>query len=279
MNETASSPPKRKKKIKGLAVNRRTWPLLRRVIRDYLVKHWVKILLSTLLMGVISACTAALPFLLGDITNSAVDKKSLDTLHWIAAAVFFVFLVKGVASYANAALMAFVAHRIIADIQSSMFGRMIGADLAHFHNTATGRMISAFNNDTSKMRVLFSDTITGMGRDLVTAVALIGVMVYTDWVLSFIGFVVFPMAAIPILQLGRRMRKVSANTQVEMAQFTTLLDESFQGVRHVKAYGMEGYESGRADTVINKLFRLNFKAARVKALADPLLEVIAGGAI
>jgi subfamily B ATP-binding cassette protein MsbA len=279
VTETASTPPKKRKKQKGLALNRRTWPLVKRVVRDYLVKHWPKIVVSTILMGVISGCTAALPFLLGDITNSAVEKKSLDTLHWIAAAVFIVFLVKGIASYANEALMAFVAHRIIADIQSSMFARLMHADLAHFHNTATGRMISAFNNDTSKMRVLFSDTITGMGRDLVTAVALIGVMVYTDWLLSFIGFVIFPLAAIPIVQLGRRMRKVSANTQAELAQFTTLLDESFQGARHVKAYGMEDYEAGRADKVITRIFRLNFKAARVKALADPLLEVIAGAAI
>jgi subfamily B ATP-binding cassette protein MsbA len=276
---TEASPRKDDKKRKRFAINARTWPLVKRVVRDYMVKHWPKLLAGVVLMGVISACTSALPFLLGDITNSAVAKKSLDTLHWIAAGVFVVFVVKGLASYANEALMAFVAHRVVADIQSTMFGRLMHADLAHFHNTATGRMISAFNNDVNKMRALFSNTITGIGRDLVTAAALIGVMVYTDWLLSFVGLVVFPLAAVPILQLGRRMRKVSANTQHELAQFTTLLDESFQGARHVKAYGMEDYEADRADTVINRLFRLNFKAARVKAIADPLLEVIAGVAI
>ncbi len=281
MTETTdpSRAPKKRKKRKAFAIDRQTWPLVKRVVRDYLVKHWVKIAVGVVLMAVISACTSALPFLLGDITNSAVEKKSLDTLHWIAAGVFFVFLVKGLASYANETLMAFVAHRVVADIQSKMFSRLMHADLAHFHNTATGHMISSFNNDTNKMRTLFAGTITGMGRDLVTAVALIGVMVYTDWFLSFIGLVVFPLAAIPIIQLGRRMRKVSANTQAELAQFTTLLDESFQGARHVKAYGMEDYEAGRAGTLIDRLFRLNFKAARVKAIADPLLEVIAGIAI
>ena len=89
-------------------------------------------------------------------------------------------------------------------------------------------------------------------------------MFYTDWVLASVAFFIFPLAAWPISKLGRKMRKVSANTQAEMAQFTTLLDEGFTGVRHVKAYRMEAYESARADTVVNRLFKLNFRASRVR---------------
>jgi subfamily B ATP-binding cassette protein MsbA len=75
------------------------------------------------------------------------------------------------------------------------------------------------------------------------------------------------------------MRKVSANTQAEIAQFTTLLDETFKGARHVKAYGMEGYESGRAKALVERIFRLTFRAVRTKALANPTLEIIAGIAV
>jgi subfamily B ATP-binding cassette protein MsbA len=104
-------------------------------------------------------------------------------------------------------------------------------------------------------------------------------MFWTDWVLACVGFFIFPLAVWPVAKLGRKMRKVSANTQAEMAQFTTLLDEGFTGIRHVKAYGMEQYESGRADTVVNRLFKLNFRAARVRTASEPILEFLAGLAI
>ena len=176
-------------------------------------------------------------------------------------------------------MMAYVGHRSIADIQDSMFARLMRADLGFFHNTPTGQLISAFTNDAAKMRSLFSNTITGIGRDIVTVIGLVAAMFWIDWILSCVIFFVFPLVVVPVYGIGQRMRKVSANTQIEMAQFTTLQDESFQGIRHVKAYGMEDYEAGRASSLVARIFRLNYKAERVRAITEPLLEAIAGVAI
>jgi subfamily B ATP-binding cassette protein MsbA len=160
-----------------------------------------------------------------------------------------------------------------------MYARLMRADLDHFHNTAAGQLIANFLSDAAKLRTVFSDTFTGIGRDSLAVVGLVGYMFWTDWVLACVGFFIFPLAVWPVAKLGRKMRKVSANTQAEMAQFTTLLDEGFTGIRHVKAYGMEQYESGRADTVVNRLFKLNFRAARVRTASEPILEFLAGLAI
>jgi subfamily B ATP-binding cassette protein MsbA len=81
---------------------------------------------------------------------------------------------------------------------------------------------------------------------------------------------------LPLVKIGKRMRKVSANTQRELGQFTTLLNEVFQGARHVKAYGMEAYERERADSVIEQIFSLVFRAARTKAAAYPIMETLGG---
>jgi subfamily B ATP-binding cassette protein MsbA len=75
------------------------------------------------------------------------------------------------------------------------------------------------------------------------------------------------------------MRRVSANTQVELGQFTTLLDQTFQGARHVKAYGMEDYETERAGRLIERLFDLASGAARTRSKAAPLMETLGGVAI
>src|SRR3546814_16720125 len=75
------------------------------------------------------------------------------------------------------------------------------------------------------------------------------------------------------------MRKVSGKNQVQVGRLTTLLDEAFQGIRHVKAYVMERYESTRADEAIEEVFRLNQKSARVSSIIHPVMEALGGFAI
>ncbi|MCH8236633.1 MAG: ATP-binding cassette domain-containing protein [Proteobacteria bacterium] len=94
-----------------------------------------------------------------------------------------------------------------------------------------------------------------------------------------ISFFIFPVAVLPILRLGRRMRKVTMNTQVEMGLFTTLLEQAFQGIRVVKAYGMEAYEEKRIAAVVERIFRLNMKSARTRSLSSPIMETLGGLAV
>jgi subfamily B ATP-binding cassette protein MsbA len=90
---------------------------------------------------------------------------------------------------------------------------------------------------------------------------------------------VFPLAIHPIIGIGRRIRRVSANTQAEIGQLTTLLNQTFQGARHVKAYGMEGYEERRASGLFERLFALVDRAGRTRSRASPMMETLGGAAI
>ncbi len=273
---TQLPPPPRRT---GLVLYRRTWPLLRRLMRDYMRRHLGRIAVAFLFMALAAAATVAMADFLRPIVDGALRGGSMATLYLLSAAIIGVFLVKTVAAFLGDITMNYVGHRTVADIQSAMFARLMRADLDYFHNTAGGALLSSFLSDALKLRTVFSDTFTGIGRDSLAVLGLVGYMFYTDWVLASVAFFVFPLAAWPIAKLGRKMRTVSANTQAEMAEFTTLLDESFTGMRHVKAYGMEDHEARRAGGVIDRLFKLNYRAARTRAASDPLLEFLAGLAI
>src|SRR3546814_9860208 len=118
-------------------------------------------------------------------------------------------------------------------------------------------------NDVALLRNMASNTLTAIGKDSLTAIFLVGVMFAEDWVLALITTVILPLAILPSVRIGRSMRKVSGKNQVQVGRLTTLLDEAFQGIRHVKAYVMESYESTRADEAIEDVFTLNQKSARV----------------
>src|SRR5262249_10613455 len=91
--------------------------------------------------------------------------------------------------------------------------------------------------------------------------------------------IAFPLAFRPMQRIGKRMRRVSANTQVETGEFMTLLNQTFQGARYVKAYGMEAYEMSRAQRLIDSLYRLVEKAQRVRSISSPLMEALGGIAV
>lgn len=223
--------------------------------------------------------TGAMPQLLDPIVNRIlVDAEA--TLLWpIAFAAFAVFAIKGVATYVQAVLMAKVGLSIVADLQRHLFRRVMANDLAFFTATAPGTLVSRFIHDIGLMRNAVSTTVVGIGRDALTALALGIGMFYQDWVLALLALVVLPLCVWPIFRLGRRMRKISGSTQHETGQLATLLDENFQGIRHVKSHATESREVERVGRGIDEVLRLQLKGARVRNLSNPLIEILGGLAI
>ena len=230
-------------------------------------------------MAIAAGATAASAWLMKPILDDVFLARDETVLTLVPLAVLAVFAIKGAATYAQAILMNRAGLQIVADIQRRLYRHLIHADLAFFQNTSTGTLIARFTNDTQMLRGATSSVLTAIVRDSLTLVALLGVLIFQDWQLALIALVIFPVAILPVRKIGRRMRKVSTSTQREVAEFTTHLDQTFQGARHVKAYTMEEHEANKADTVIEKVFRLFYKAERVRSLNHPLMETLGGVAI
>ncbi|MFP6745748.1 MAG: ABC transporter ATP-binding protein, partial [Alphaproteobacteria bacterium] len=226
-----------------------------------------------------AATTAAIAGLLDPVMTEVFENKDKDMLVLLPIVVVAVFAAKSGANYGQAVLMNYVGLRIIADLQKRLFRHLMGADLAYYNNTATGSLIARFTNDTNMMRAAVSTALTGLVKDLLTVVFLVGLMFYKDWFLALVVFFVFPVAILPVVKIGRRMRKISARGLDQVGTLTSFLDETFQGARHIKAYSAEAHETRRAGDVVEGLFRLIFKAARVRSLASPIMELLGGIAI
>ncbi len=253
-----------------------TRALVERLFREYVRQHTGRIAGALVCMAMVALSTAAFTQLIKPIIDDIFIGKQGDMLLPLAIAALVIFTIKGFATYGQAVLMSFVGLRIVSEMQKKLYGRLIGADLAFFNRTSTGNLVARFINDINMLRLAISTTLVGFGKDFLTASALIAVMFYEDWLLSLFAFVAFPTAVIPIVRIGQRMRKVSDRSQVQVGHLTTLLDETFQGIRYVKAYAMEAYEKARAGQSIEKVFRLNYKATRTRSMLHPIMEVLGG---
>ncbi len=256
-----------------------TLTLVARLVRDFLRPYGGRMAFALLCMGAMAAATAGNAWLMEPTLDRVFVGHDERLLIVISVAVITLAMVKGFAGYWQSVLMTTVGQRVVADIQLALFARLMRADLAYFQANPTGALISRFTNDANMLRGATTTVLAGIGKEAVTAVFLVALMFYQDWVLALVAFFAFPVAIRPIVSIGRRMRRVSANTQSELGQFTTLLDQTFQGARHVKAYGMEGYETKRAQRIIESLYGLVERAQRIRSVASPLMETLGGIAV
>ncbi|MDB5411612.1 MAG: msbA [Rhodospirillales bacterium] len=256
-----------------------TYALLRRLTGVFLRPYFGQIALALFAMLLVAGTTAANAWLMQPVLDNIFIGHDGSLLWAVALGVVALAIIKGFATYFQGVLMTVVGQHVIADVQKSLFARLMRADLAFFHANPTGSLISRFTNDANLLRGAAANVLAGFGKDALTVIFLVALMFRQDWVLAIASFIVFPLAFRPLISMGRRMRRVSTNTQAELGQFTTLLDQTFQGARHVKAYGMEDYESERAGVLIERVVKLVNRATRIRSAASPLMETLGGLAV
>ncbi len=256
-----------------------TLPLVGRLSRMFLKPYYGKVGFAAVFMALAAAATAAQSELMQPIIDKVLSGRDPHALIPVAASVFGVFALRGVAVYIHSVTMNDVGQRVVSDIQRATFSHLMQGDLAFFHRMSSGDLISRMTSDISMMRTAIAEVPTSFVRSALTLLFLVAVMFQKDWQLSLICFSVFPLASIFIGRLGKRMRRISGNNQVELARFSTVLNEIFQSMRHVKAYGMEGFEAMRTGETIERLYKLTHKIFRVSAISQPVSEVLSGLAI
>ncbi len=252
--------------------------LLLRMVREWVWPYRMKLLLALVLMGLVSATTGMYPLLI-DKAYAMFSTQDRSMVFLVPLAIIAVTVVKGAALYAQTVVTTAIVQRIIADVRLRMFAHLLSADMAQLLAAPTGTLTSRFINDVEFIRNTLFRILTGLVRDVLTVIALVGAMFYLDWMLSLIFFVVYPLAAIPIVRIGRALRRNSRKTQEQMGDMTALLGESLAGARMVKTYGLEEYERRRAGNAFEQNYELTMKATRQRSRIDPLMEALGGLAV
>lgn len=256
-----------------------SWPLMRRILRQYVRPYVGTLAVAVVLMMVSAAMTGAMAKLMEPIIDKIFTEQRRDMLFPVAGLVLLVFVVRGIATYGHTVMMNRMAQRCIADMQRDMFAHLVYADLAFFHGQQSGMLLSRFVSDVNHIRAALNQSLTGLGKNVFTLLFLIGVMLYQDWKMTLVSIFAFPAAAYFVARLGKKLRKVSTSTQVETGQLTSMLGQAFQGSKHVKSYGMEEFEKGRINTIIQRILALMNRTYRVSATATPISESLSGLAI
>ncbi|MCW0232846.1 MAG: lipid A export permease/ATP-binding protein MsbA [Ferrovibrio sp.] len=253
--------------------------LLRRLLSEQVRPHLGSLTLALAAMIVVAAMTAATAWLLKPAIDQVFTQRDPYWTLMIPIAVVIVVVIKGVATYFEGTLMTSFGEKVIADTQIRLYSHLIHADLAWLHDMHSGRLISSFLFDATLLREAVTKALTGMVKDSLSLLFLTGVMFSMNWQFALIVCVIFPFVGLSTRRLGKKARKNSARGQQETGKLTTILSETFEGARMVKAYGMEQREIDRARASVDTRLSHLMKVVRARAAASPTTEALGGIAV
>ncbi|RMH49836.1 MAG: lipid A export permease/ATP-binding protein MsbA [Zetaproteobacteria bacterium] len=242
----------------------------------YLRPYLGRLFTAVVCMVVMSGCVAALAWLLQPALDDALAPGHHRYIYLIPLGVIVLYLVKGAAYYGQTYLMGWVGQRVIHDLRNQLYQRITEQSLAFFSHRKTGELMARISADTLLVQGAVTTAVTSLMRDALSALFLLGVVFYQDWLLATIAFTVLPLVVYPIVRFGRRMRSATFDGQAALGAISSLVEETISGIRVVKAFAMEEYENRRFRRLTAEFFRCQMRVMRVQALSFPIMELLAG---
>uniref|UniRef100_A0A9E8CRK4 ABC transporter ATP-binding protein/permease n=1 Tax=Bosea sp. NBC_00436 TaxID=2969620 RepID=A0A9E8CRK4_9HYPH len=277
-----------------------TLALFARVWREQIRSYLPQMLMILGLVVVIAATTSFYPLLIKAAFDAFADPLTAEStgfvrrmerlvsksigyeigvINAVATVVVIVTAIKGFSLLAQTVMTNNVVSRIEADMQTALYGHLIDADLAQLQRENPASLTQRFTTDFTFVKEALTRIVNIAIRDVVTAIALVGALIWIDWQMTLVVLLIAPVIAYPIGKIGRKLRRMANSQQEQTGLMANLVTESLQGARVAKTDRLEPYLKARAANAFETIRALKMKAANARGRLDPLLEVGGGIAV
>ncbi len=224
--------------------------------------------------GMVAILTGVYAWLARPVLDGIFIEKNEQLLLVLPLAILAVAAVKALFSYGVGYLMAYVGNRVVADIRQELFQQLMRMPIGFHDSNTSGRLVSRIVNDVGLMANAASSVIKDMFQNALTFLAMVGVILYQDWKLAGISLVVIPLAGLTMVRVGKRLKKLAASGQAQMGDMSSTLQETFAGIRVVKAFGREDAEAERFQMRNQAFLATTLKTNQVWSIGHSHMEVI-----
>ena len=222
---------------------------------------------------------AAIVKLVGPLIDELFVHRNASLAVLLPLGIVAVFLVSGLASFAAGYSTQYVAQRVILDLRRAMFAKLMRLPPAYFDDAATASLVTRFTNDVNNLAGASTTVLTVVVRDTVTIVALLAILLHSNWKLTLVTFVVIPPIAVVVRVFSRRLRTMSRESQRAVGGIAEVLDESIANQRVVRVFGGQEYEMRRFEEAGQQLRRYNMKHAAAASGTVPVTQLLVACAI
>ena len=250
------------------------WPVYRRLMR-YAAPHWTTFVVALLSMLLFAATEVGVARLIKPLTDGSFIDRDPQIIRWMPWAILGLFLVRGVVGFVSTYAMAAVGQAVVSTLRREVFAQMLNLPVAHHDRSRTADLQAKLTYHTGQIAETASRVFADGIRGLLTAIGLIGLMLYTSWKLTLFVLLIAPLVSLSVNWVNRRFRTVSQRIQTSVGGITHAADEAISGRRVLKVYGGEGLALGAFGKLDEYLRSNSLKMTAAGAASNGSLELIA----
>src|ERR1700728_569180 len=253
--------------------------LIRLLVMEQAAAYWRRCLTAFALMAVSAAATAGSPYLLGEVITQAYVDKNVRGIAILSGVTVLIFILKGAATYGHQVILSKISNAILANNQRRVFAKLMSESVAVFSERHSSEFLARLTAGANSVTQVLSLLINAVGRDLLSLIALVFVMVTQDPYMAILGFLVAPPAMLVLRKLVKRIKGLAHSQFTGTADIMETMQESLPGIRTVKAFTLEQAMQRRIDGNIAAVEHNANKMARVSNRSNPLMEMLGGFAV
>lgn len=236
--------------------------------------HWALLLVALVCLIGNSLLEFVIPQLSRYTIDTVIPGKHYGALIWIALGVLGTALLLGLFSYLSSTTLAKVGQRAIFDLRNELYRHLQSMDMAFFDRNRTGDLMSRVTSDVGMLQQLVSSGMMQIATDLFTFTAVAIYMFYVDWQLTLIIMATFPIMLYTTRKFGKRIRTSFKTVQQSVAEVSNHLQDTLSGIRVIKSFANEDYESERFSARSETNMHANLRAVRLRAIFEPIIDIL-----
>jgi subfamily B ATP-binding cassette protein MsbA len=259
----------------GISLNSVNW----RRLLGYLRPYWGRMALALLALLATSGAGLAFPLMIVQLLDSATLVKDYAPLNSLAIMLVGLFLVQAAFSFVQSYLLTWIGEHIVVDLRTSLYAHLQKLSLDFYAVRRVGEIVSRLSSDVTQMRTMLTTNITTLLNQVVTLIGSVVIVLSLNANLTLFILALIPILLVVAFVFGGRIQKASTGVQDQLADSTTVAEEGLQGVRVVKSFGRETYETERYSTAIEKTFRASLRMAVYNSLFQSVMMFLGFGSI
>ena len=249
-------------------------PVFRR-LAGRVFAHKGTLALAIVAMVIASGTEPLLARLTGMLVDKGLVEREASAAIWLPLAFVGLFVVRGVAGFASSMLLNRISQSVLVGLRAQMFDKLLAWPQPTLESTSSGLVITKFVNEASNALNAAAEIMTTAIRDSLTVLLLVGVLLYYNWQLTLVTLVVAPLIVMALRAFGKRMRRLSLESQAMLGELTRSVQEAHDGSRVIRIYGAQPQERERFAAINDKLRRFAMKMQVGWSGATPVTQFIA----
>lgn len=216
----------------------------------------------------------AVPWIIKDVIDQVLINKDMVMLNIIAAGILLIFFLRGIFFFGQTYLMSYIGQRVIIDIREAVYRQLQRLSLGYFDKRQTGAIMSSVTNDVSALQAALVESMVELVTEAMILIGSLGAMFFLHWKLSLLTLITMPLVLQAINTFGKKLRQAGRVLQARTADITAILQETISGIRVIKSFAREDYETNRFKQENFFNFRAQMKTSQLLATLTPVIEFL-----